>query len=63
LLCQLPATGPDAATVVARCRAQGLYNRNAAQMGTRLGLRAIRIAVKDAATNRQMIRIIREACR
>jgi histidinol-phosphate/aromatic aminotransferase/cobyric acid decarboxylase-like protein len=63
LLCLLPAAGPDAATVVTRGRAQGLFVRDAARMGARLGPRAIRLAVKDAATNRRMLRIIRETCR
>jgi len=63
LLCQLPAAGPDAATVVARSREHGLFLRDAARMGARLGPRAIRIAVKDSATNRQMLGIIRAACR
>ena len=63
LFCLLPANGPDAATVVIRCRAQNLFLRDAAKMGVRLGPRAIRIAVKDAETNILMVRIIREACR
>ncbi len=62
LLCHLPETGPDVATLVTRCRTQGLYLRDAAQMGARLGPRAIRLAVKDPDTNQQMLRIIREAC-
>ncbi len=61
LLCLLPAAGPDAATVVNRCRAEGLFLRDAARMGARLGPRAVRIAVKDAATNRRMLRILRAA--
>lgn len=60
LLCQLPATGPTAAELVAACRAQGLFLRDAAAMGSRLGDRAVRIAVKDAATNRRMAEIIRQ---
>lgn len=61
LLCHLPSEGPDAATVVARCRRQGLFLRDAALMGSRLGRRAIRIAVKDADTNRRMVGIIKGA--
>jgi histidinol-phosphate/aromatic aminotransferase/cobyric acid decarboxylase-like protein len=63
LLCHLPENGPDAESVVARCRERGLFLRNAATMGTVLGDRAIRIAVKDAATNRRMIEILREVAR
>jgi histidinol-phosphate/aromatic aminotransferase/cobyric acid decarboxylase-like protein/N-acyl-L-homoserine lactone synthetase len=60
LLCHLPETGPDAATVIARCREHGLFLRDAGKLGTDLGDRALRIAVKDAATNRRMIEILRE---
>ena len=60
LLCHLPEAGPDAATVIARCRERGLFLRNASAMGSRLGNRAVRIAVKDDKTNRQMIGLLRE---
>jgi len=43
-------------------RERGLFVRNAAAMGARLGTRAIRIAVKDGATNARMITILRETC-
>lgn len=59
LLCHLPAQGPDAATVVERCGDYGLFLRNAATMGKRLGDHAIRIAVKDAETNRRMIQVLK----
>ena len=52
---------PDAATVVARCRAEGLYLRDAGAMCPSLGDRAIRIAVRDRATNRRMLRILGRA--
>ena len=58
ILCHLPETGPDAETVVARCREKGLFLRNAATMGTNLGHHALRLAVKDAATNQRMAEII-----
>lgn len=60
LLCHLPDAGPDAATAVAQCRKHGLFLRDAAMMGSRLGRYAIRIAVKDANTNRRMMDIIRQ---
>lgn len=59
LLCHLPDTGPDAATIVLRCQARGLFMRDAVRMGASLGPRAIRIAVKDAATNARILRIIK----
>ena len=62
LLCHLPAEGPAAASVTAACRRRGLFVRDAALMGTRLGTHTLRIAVKDAATNRQMLEILGEVC-
>jgi histidinol-phosphate/aromatic aminotransferase/cobyric acid decarboxylase-like protein/GNAT superfamily N-acetyltransferase len=58
LLAHLPEDGPAAREVVSGCRERGLFLRDAAAMGSRLGDRAIRIAVKDAATNRRMIGIL-----
>ena len=58
VLCHLRADGPTAATVVARCRERGLFLRDASAMGSRLGAHALRIAVKDAATNEEMLRIL-----
>jgi histidinol-phosphate/aromatic aminotransferase/cobyric acid decarboxylase-like protein len=59
LLCHLPAAGPSASAVVARCREHGLFLRDASAMGRSLGAHALRIAVKDAETNRRMIEILR----
>ena len=61
VLCHLPENGPDADTLIARCRESGLFLRNVATMGTCLGNRAVRLAVKDAETNRRMVKIIFEA--
>ena len=61
LFCHLPTSGPDAATVVRRCRDHGLFLRDAALMGSQLGTHAVRIAVKDLATNQKMIKVIRLA--
>jgi histidinol-phosphate/aromatic aminotransferase/cobyric acid decarboxylase-like protein len=58
LLCELPENGPDAATLVARCRARGLFLRDAGAMGRSLGKYMLRIAVKEAATNERMLRIL-----
>jgi len=58
----VPDGGPDAATVVARCREQGLFLRDATGMGTQLGRHALRIAVKDRDTNRRMAEILRAVC-
>ncbi len=59
LLCHLPPHGPDAETIVQRCRAHGLFLRNARAMSQHLGDRTVRIAVKDAATNQRMLAILR----
>ena len=61
LLCHLPAEGASAAEIVARCRKQNLFLRDASPMGAELGRHTLRIVVKDAAANRQMLRILRGA--
>jgi hypothetical protein len=48
LLCLLLGDGPTADAVVQGCRS-ATFLRDAAPMGTQLGPRTIRIAVKDAA--------------
>ena len=58
LLCHLPASAPPAGALVARLREHGLFVRDVAAMGTRFDGRAVRIAVKDRATNRAMVEII-----
>jgi histidinol-phosphate/aromatic aminotransferase/cobyric acid decarboxylase-like protein len=60
VLCHLPENGLGAENLVARCRERGLFLRNVSSMGTKLGNRAIRIAVKDAATNRRIVEILRD---
>lgn len=61
LLCHLPSDGPRASEVVRAARAHGLFTRDAALMGSGLGAHALRIAVKDAATNARMVEIIANA--
>lgn len=58
LMCHSPEEGPDAQTIVRQCRERGLYLRDVSSMGSSLGSRAFRIAVKDGATNRKMIKIL-----
>jgi histidinol-phosphate/aromatic aminotransferase/cobyric acid decarboxylase-like protein/GNAT superfamily N-acetyltransferase len=58
LLCHLPENSADADTIVRLARAEGLFLRDAVRMGARLGPRAIRIAVKDAATNARIITVL-----
>jgi histidinol-phosphate/aromatic aminotransferase/cobyric acid decarboxylase-like protein len=59
LLCHLPVNGPDAATVAARTRRRGLFVRDVGNMGTALGARALRIAVKDGRSNSRILEILR----
>jgi histidinol-phosphate/aromatic aminotransferase/cobyric acid decarboxylase-like protein len=60
LLCHLPASGSTAKSMIKACVGRGLFLRDASAMGSTLGDRAVRTAVKDAATNREIIRIVRE---
>ena len=61
VLAFLPDDGPTTAEVAERVRAKGLYVRDAAGIGSGVGPRAIRIAVKDARTNAWMIDRLAEA--
>ncbi|MGB0578076.1 MAG: aminotransferase class I/II-fold pyridoxal phosphate-dependent enzyme [Limisphaerales bacterium] len=63
LLCELPKKGPKADMVVQASRQHGLFLRNVSTMGTAMEDRMIRLAVKDAATNRRMLEILTEVCR
>jgi len=61
LLVHLGSRLPDAAAVVARCRAEGLFLRDAGVMCPSLGDRAIRLTVHDRITNRRLLEIFRRA--
>src|SRR6185295_6035377 len=63
ILCHLPPDAPDAATVVRRCRELSLFLRDAGAMGSQLGSRSLRIAVKDNNTNQKMVSLISQAMR
>jgi histidinol-phosphate/aromatic aminotransferase/cobyric acid decarboxylase-like protein/GNAT superfamily N-acetyltransferase len=58
LLAHLPENGCSAESLITKCRKHGLFLRNGATMGSQMGDRAVRIAVKDAETNSKMLRII-----
>lgn len=58
LLCHLPPASREAATLVRECRLHGLFLRDAVLMGAHLGSHAVRVAVKDAATQEQMVTTI-----
>lgn len=59
LLCELPLAGPSAHQLTQQCQERGLFLRDAGRMGTALGTRMIRIAVKDERTNQRMVEILR----
>lgn len=61
LLCHLPRSAPDAARFVAELQRRGLFIRDVASMGTALGRRAVRIAVKDRPTNQRMLALLAAA--
>jgi len=61
LLIDFPETGPEALSILERCRSQGLFLRDPSSMGGDLGPRTLRIAVKDEATNRKTVRILADA--
>ena len=55
VLCHLPHGGPDGEQVCDRCRASGVFLRNASTISPRLGRHALRIAVKDQNANRRIV--------
>ena len=59
VLCFLPENGPNAETVVSKCREMGLYIRDVSNMGNNFNKHTIRIAIKDKETNQKMIEIIK----
>ncbi|MET0822032.1 MAG: histidinol-phosphate transaminase [Aeromicrobium sp.] len=59
-LAHLPVDGPTAVQLVRAAQHHGVYLRDAAAMGRSLGDRAVRVAVKDAATNRRIVDIVSE---
>jgi histidinol-phosphate/aromatic aminotransferase/cobyric acid decarboxylase-like protein len=58
LLCHLPKNSLDAEALIEQCREHGLFLRNAGLVGT--GPDSVRVAVKDAETNRRMLNILQE---
>ena len=63
LFCELPGDGPTTATLMERCREHNLFLRDPAASCSRLGPRTLRIAVKDAGTNKRMVSILADAIR
>jgi histidinol-phosphate/aromatic aminotransferase/cobyric acid decarboxylase-like protein len=61
ILFHLPNNAPNGETVIKQCQKQGLFIRDASEMGNGMGDRAIRIAVKDEVTNQRMLQILENA--
>jgi len=61
VLCDLPPQGPDAAAVCERCRTRDVFLRDIGSMSRLLGRHALRIAIKDASTNRRVLDAFAEA--
>lgn len=60
ILFHLPEDGKDAPSLVKECQEHGLYIRDVSGMGSNMGSRAIRIAVKDKETNQRMLNILED---
>jgi histidinol-phosphate/aromatic aminotransferase/cobyric acid decarboxylase-like protein/GNAT superfamily N-acetyltransferase len=60
ILCYLPENGPDAASIVSKCKEMGLYLRDVSNMGNNFNKHTIRIAIKDPETNQRMLEIIKQ---
>jgi histidinol-phosphate/aromatic aminotransferase/cobyric acid decarboxylase-like protein len=61
VLCRLPPQGPDAATVCEYCRTHDVFLRDIGTMSSLLGRHALRIAIKDASTNRKIVKALAES--
>ncbi len=61
VLCHLKENAPGAESLIERCQLHGLFLRNVRNMGSQLGDRAIRIAVKDPLTIERMIQTLAKA--
>jgi histidinol-phosphate/aromatic aminotransferase/cobyric acid decarboxylase-like protein len=60
LLFHLPFGSPDTTAVVRACRMRSLFLRDVSNMGSTMGRHAVRIAVKDSATNLRIASILRD---
>ena len=58
LLCHLPANCPPAVEICQRTQQRGVFLRDAGRISPRLGERCVRIAVKDAASNRRVLEVL-----
>ena len=61
LLFHLDSDQPSAAMVVSAARKQGIFLRDASQMGRAIGSRALRLTVKDEESNQRVLAMIERA--
>ena len=60
LMFHLDAPHPTAAEIIERSRHSGVFLRDVSKMGSSLGSRVLRVAVKDATSNERVIRTLQE---
>jgi len=58
LMFHLNDSQPSAAEVIERAREDGVFLRDVANMGSKLGARALRIAIKDRPGNERLLRTL-----
>jgi histidinol-phosphate/aromatic aminotransferase/cobyric acid decarboxylase-like protein len=61
VMCHLAPEHPPAADVVAECRREDVFVRDVSSMGSELGVRALRIAVKTPEENAAILAALRKA--
>ncbi len=61
IMFHLPPDFKSVSSIISECRKKGLFLRDASGMGTSIGKSAMRMAVKDDATNKRMIEIFKAA--
>jgi len=60
LMFHLDESQPTGEQVIKRAREAGVFVRDVASMGSDLGLRALRIAIKDPASNERILRTLQQ---
>jgi histidinol-phosphate/aromatic aminotransferase/cobyric acid decarboxylase-like protein len=60
LMFHLDASHPTAADVIERARQSGVFLRDVSKMGSGLGERVLRVGVKDADSNKRVLRTLNE---
>ena len=61
IMFHLPNDFKSVSSIISECRKKGLYLRDVSGMGTSIGTNAMRMAVKDSATNKRMMEIFTTA--